>query len=30
LEGILENDDLSVDGGKWTDTCIYSKTAKKP
>jgi len=30
LEGILENDDLSVDGKRWTDTCIYAKTTKKP
>ena len=29
LEGILENEDLSVDGTKWTDTCIYAKTTKK-
>ncbi len=30
LEGILENEDLSVDGLRWTDTCIYAKTTKKP
>lgn len=30
LEGILENEDLSVDGKRWTDTCIYAKTVKKP
>lgn len=30
LEGILENEDLSVDGEQWTDTCIYAKTFKKP
>ena len=25
LEGILRNDDLSADGKKLTDTCIYAK-----
>jgi len=30
LEGILVNEDLSVDGKRWTDTCIYAKTVKKP
>jgi ribosomal-protein-serine acetyltransferase len=24
LEGILKNDDLSADGSKLTDTCIFS------
>jgi ribosomal-protein-serine acetyltransferase len=28
LEGILKNDDLSADGSKLTDTCIYAKTVK--
>lgn len=30
LEGILENDDVSVDGKQLTDTCIYAKIIKKP
>lgn len=30
LEGILVNEDLSVDGERWTDTCIYAITVKKP
>lgn len=25
LEGILRNEDLSADGLRWTDTCIYAK-----
>ena len=25
LEGILKNEDLSADGSKLTDTCIYAK-----
>ncbi|WP_411345735.1 GNAT family N-acetyltransferase [Paenibacillus sp. WLX1005] len=25
LEGILKNEDLSADGLRWTDTCIYAK-----
>ncbi|MED2974625.1 GNAT family N-acetyltransferase [Fictibacillus sp. B-59209] len=27
LEGILKNDDLSADGTRLTDTCVYAKTS---
>ncbi|MFI8688273.1 GNAT family N-acetyltransferase [Rossellomorea sp. NPDC077527] len=29
LEGILRNEDLSVDGKRLTDTCVYGKIAEK-
>lgn len=28
LEGVLENEDLSADGSKLTDTCVYAKVQK--